>query len=406
MRLDFEDSISAFKHFLDDNMPISNSVAECYPNWTGQSDVVRRLKWQLLAQGVFLPRHTHTAAENTAAKLPQQVRSGASNGLEMILPGSLWANAPVASGPGAPHAPRPELVAEEGSFYLRDHLAQMRVPVTLAPEPAYYQKNTRGGTPMNRVGQMCADRIGFGLTNSCYFWQSSRRCQFCSIGVNNAYESQDKTWEEIDEVLSTALLDPVAAPRHLLVSGGTPADADWGIHRFAEIGQKLRSRYALDMYLMTVPPKDLGQLALLHESGYTEIAINIEVADPSNAARMVPGKHNEIGLPRYLEALEQATRHWGARGDVRSLLVVGLESMTQTLRGVEQILTCGAAPVLSVFRPIVGSRLQQHAQLDVDWLDELFFKATELAQQYKIPLGPACNACKTNILALNNEEGM
>lgn len=391
---------------MHDITPHQTEIAKCYPTCTGKADVLRRLKWQLLAQGVFLPRTTHMAAENTAAKLPQQVRSGASNGLEMILPGELWANAPVASGPGAAHARRPELVADEGLFYLLDHLAQMRVPVTLAAEPVYYQKSTRGGTPMNRIGQMCADRIGFGLTNSCYFWQSSRRCQFCSIGVNNAYESQDKTWEEIDEVLSSALVDPVAAPRHLLVSGGTPADDDWGISRFAEIGQKLRTRYALDMYLMTVPPKDLGQLALLHECGYTEIAINIEVADPNNAARMVPGKHHEIGLPRYLEALEQATRYWGAQGAVRSLLVVGLESMTQTLCGVEQILNCGAAPVLSVFRPIMGSRLQQHAQVDVDWLDELFFRATELAQRYKIPLGPACNACKTNILALNNEEGI
>lgn len=397
----WESPVRAQQNFYETTLPeITQQSCQLSPA------ELRRLKWQLLALGVRVHKRAKNHIERVA-KWPQQVRSGASNGLELVLPGGIWANAPFAyqAGTASQHVPPPQLRLSdnESEFTLHDFATNYTVPVAVVPRPHYYDKQLGDGRAMNWVGQMCADRIGFGLSTNCYFWRSDRRCAFCSIGVNHREERRDKTLEEILTVLRAAQQDPILPARHLLISGGTPATDDWGVNKFCGMAEAIRSHTEFDtqrMYLMTVPPKNQTELQRLHDAGYQDIALNIEIWNTKKAQQLIPGKHREIGRGRYLEALEQAVAIWKETHAVRSLLVVGLESLDDTLAGVEAISATGADPILSVFRSAKGSRLESEQHADPEWLDTLYIEASKLTKKFQVDLGPRCACCRTNVLSI------
>jgi hypothetical protein len=326
--------------------------------------------------------------------MPQRVRSGASSGLDLILPNGEWVNAPV-------YASRLEGRATlecDGEQFWIAFANRENIPVKLVPSPSYYGLKTRTGLPMKSIGQMFADRIGFGLTNNCYFWKKERRCSFCTIGLNVGEESRSKSVDEIIDTLLAATNDTIFRPRHILLSGGTFPSEGWSTQAFSTVAAHIRSISDLPIYLMAVPPSDLGEFQELFQSGITELALNIEIYNQDKAATIVPGKAREIGLSRYGKALLQARSLWSTQ-QVRSLLVAGLESMESTMDGVKFILDHGATPILSAFRPLKGSALESHPYIPVDFFYELYERAQMLAASYGTVLGPSCLACRANCIA-------
>lgn len=354
---------------------------------------IRRLKCHLLSHGLAVGPQT-VCTLRSEAKFPQQVRSGASSGLDLILPGDVWVNAPFASPETESRAP----VLWNGPDGYSIRFGDEAVQTLVLPRPRYYSRHTSTGVPMNLIGQMCGDRIGFGITNTCFFWSKERRCAFCSIGNNKSNEIPEKPLSLVLETLDAAVRDPVFPARHVLLSGGTPADADWGVEMFAEYCKAIKERFDLRVYLMTVPPPDLGMLEILYEAGVDEIALNIEIYDPAVAARLVPGKHNLIGRRKYLDALDLGVKLWGYP-NVRSLLVAGCEPMESTLEGVRTIVETGAMPILSAFRPLPGSNMTSFQVAGPEWSEELWMRAETIATQAGVSLGPACHACRNNVLA-------
>lgn len=356
-------------------------------------DTIRRLKCHLLATGLVVDSNAWLQLADTA-KLPQQVRSGASCGLDIVLPTGVWANVVVHPHPQQPNTPTLQVTSE--GFVLQ-HEAES-IPIAIVPRPRYYSQRTSQGEDMSKVGQMCADRIGFGITNNCYFWAPSRRCQFCSIGANKANELPDKSLDSVLETLEAALTDPILPARHVLLSGGTPTSPDWGVQLFSHYARAIKARFDVPIYLMTVPPPELSQLAELHAAGIDEIALNIEIWDTNLAARLIPGKHHLIGRDRYLDALRFARTIWTAP-NVRSLLVAGCEPISSTIDGVRAILDAGAVPILSAFRPLPGSNMYDHRAASPESFIQILNVAGDLVRTHQSILGPACKPCQCNVLA-------
>ncbi len=351
---------------------------------------VRRLKFELLGWGLVATDRAWEEVRHVG-KFPQQVRSGASCGLDVVLPGGAWVNAPVYEREAEPRAPLLELV--DGKFSIAGR--EITVPTEVAPRPAYYDVPTSGGMPMRLAGQMSGDRIGFGLTNGCYYWKEERRCKFCSIGLNTENEKPDKSIELILETLEVAVEDPALPARHVLLSGGTPPGPDRGARRFAAVCREIKKRFPLRVYVMTVPPEDPGDLAALFDAGVDELALNLEVYDEELSAAIVPGKHREIGRRQYLEALGFCRTLWEAP-DVRSLLVAGIEPVASTLTGVRLLADQGVTPILSVFRPLAGTMLARHPKPHPDELEELYLGAQEACEERGLTLGPSCPGCQNN----------
>jgi hypothetical protein len=352
-------------------------------------------KFELLSYGLTSTKRAWDEVRRTG-KYPQRVRSGASCGLDVVLPGEVWVNAPVYDAKDEPAAPL--LDFEDGQFFITSKNSGRVMPLAVVPKPKYYDDNTTTNRPMNFIGQMFADRIGFGLTNNCYFWKKERRCAFCTIGTNTEFEDRDKPVLEIVETLIRALDDEVLPPRHILLSGGTFPRDGWTTRPFAEAAREIRKVCDLPIYLMAVPPADLGEFKELHHSGITEIALNIEIYSPELAEKIIPGKKREVGVDRYVEAIKEARKYW-RQDQVRSLLVAGLEPLKDTLEGTNVILEAGGTPILSAFRPLPGSELANHPKPSPQWFEELYYKGKELSAKYGADLGPACAACRANCVS-------
>ena len=70
---------------------------------------------------------------------------------------------------------------------------------------------------------------------------------------------------------------------------------------------------------------------------------------------MMPAKG---GLPvsHYLDVIARAVGLFG-RGNVSSWLIAGLEPPQSTIRGIRELASRGAIPLVSVFRPLIGGEL-------------------------------------------------
>ena len=117
-----------------------------------------------------------------------------------------------------------------------------------------------------------------------------------------------------------------------------------------------------------------------------------------------PLKHR-LGLSRYGKAIERAVRATGGSGKVRSLILVGLESVESTLAGVEFLAQRGCDPVLSPFRPANGTPLQRQRPSSPEELQRVYLEASIIADSYGVMLGPRCIPCQHNTLTFPEGDG-
>lgn len=329
-----------------------------------------------------------------------RVRSGSCGGLDVVLADGRYVNCPVAerfaaSSPLELVALDDERVAIAGSASIAGP-----VPVELPDRPAFYPEESGRGDSLARVGQLCSDRLGIGMTNICTHWRSrARRCKFCSIGLNVATEDGHKSRERIVAAATAAFSDPRAPARHVLLGGGTPAGRDAGAAEIAAAAAMLKRRWPHPIYAMLAPPQDLVWLERLHAAGVDEIGMNIELWSAAAARHYMPGKHEAIDRDLYLGALRRAVELFGPV-NTRSILIAGLEPIEETLAGVDVLASMGVMPILSPFRPLVGTELEDHPRLSAPDLARLATEATEVAGRYGMPLGPTCIPCQANTVTL------
>ncbi len=365
-----------------------------------------RLKVDLLSEGLVIADGVDDfLVERSKPRL--RVRSGACGGLDLILPGDIYVNCPV-----------DELFATASPYQLRrggqglrlvDTRDGREVGVNAVARPEYYSRHSeRSGVALSQLGQVCSDRLGIGLTNGCTYWAPVSRCRFCSIGLNvrTGHEAGHKTTDDVVDVAEAALSDPALPATHVLLGGGTPAGPDAGAVAFADAARALKRRWPrVPVYVMIAPPRDRSYVEMLVEAGVDEIGINLEVWSDEAGQRYLPGKRAP-GLDHYLAMLEavvdafaKVTGRAGPDiGRTRSIMIVGLESASDTLRGVEALASRGVMPILTPFRPMVGTDMERHPRWTGPALWDLTVAADEAARRYGMPLGPTCVPCQANTL--------
>lgn len=351
-----------------------------------------RAKLELLHHGAMV---TPAAGALIAShgKTPVRVRSGSCGGLDIILPGDVGVNVPVRETFVLTSPLRVDVIDER--LVVHDRRSDSQTEVTPVPSPRF-QTNASAGS-LARVGQVCFDRLGVGLTNRCAFWKGSdRRCKFCSIGLNRPDEDRDKGLADIADVIDVAFGDPQWPARHVLLGGGTLDGPDAGGRRMAEIARHAKRAWPdRSIYAMITPPSDLGVIAEMREAGIDELGINLELYDERRADEMLPGKHREIGRAHYWSALEETAAVFGPIA-ARSILIAGLEPVESTLLGVEALAARGVMPILSAFRPLDGTVLEGYSRPDPAAMWDLAHEAAAVAGRYGLPIGPTCLACQAN----------
>ena len=359
-------------------------------------DIVKTkyLKFEIFSKSVRLSNKTKSKL-GKSIKEQSNLRSGLSNGLDIILPNNIWVNAPIDT---KPTGVTPFLVNDaDGKFVLKkngEKLAEILIP----PRPLFYNYCTSDGVPFKKIGSIRADRLSICLNNNCIFWNNKKlRCKFCAIGLTKKNEIPIKTSKQILETVEAALNDPTLPAKHIYLNSGAQAGLDNGFSRFAKIISEIKELINVNVHLNPCPPRSKRYIDLLYYSKLDEISFNLEVFDEKVAKEIIPAKYSLITRELYFKMLNYAVEVFGDL-KVSSCLVVGLEPFNSTIEGVEYLLSHGIIPKLSCFRPLSGSLLSKHPPPSFEFLVDVYNHAKELSREYGTPLGPLCQPCQLHSL--------
>jgi len=114
------------------------------------------------------------------------------------------------------------------------------------------------------------------------------------------------------------------------------------------------------------------------------------------AKQIVPDKY-AITRSYYLKFIETAVDIFG-NGKVQSLLLVGLEPIEDTLKGVKELARIGCIPVLSPFCPGGQTPLENHPRPTAETLISIYEESDAICRVNGIKLGPRCKPCQHNTL--------
>ena len=152
---------------------------------------------------------------------------------------------------------------------------------------------------------------------------------------------------------------------------------------------------------MSLPPKDLNDIYDYYQLGLNEVAFNLEIYDRKIASELMPGK-GKIPLEQYLDALSESVKYFGNSGNVRSMLIIGLEHRQSLMHGIEKLCSLGVSPMLSVFRPMPETPLNHVIPPNVNEIKQIYYDALKICKKNNLFLGPSCEYCQNNTLSLSS----
>lgn len=255
------------------------------------------------------------------------------------------------------------------------------------------ESTTSSGTKVKDVCLLATDRLRVQHSTNCNFKRCGVGCEFCEVeDYEFSFHMQDVR-EAVDRYL-----DSEYEFRHFLI-GGRSDTTDREAQEILEIAQHISERGRWPIYVMCVPPKNREVLRQFYDAHVTELALNLEIWDRTLARKWMPGK-GAISRERYLDMLEYATKLWGKTGNVRSAFIVGLEPEASLLEGIREICRLGVAPILSVFRPIPGTKGENFAPPTNEELLSVYMKTKDICKAHGLRPGPECVPCQNNTLSM------
>lgn len=266
------------------------------------------------------------------------------------------------------------------------------VQIDLVPN-CLINKKTSSGISYESIINIATDRIRINPAPICIFKRERLSCHFCNLPEQNEYYNINDIFEVIDYCLENVKF------RHFLIGGGTYSfEGGWNI--VTKISRHIRNKCSKDIYLMSIPPTDVTVLDSLKEAGITEIAFNIEIFNPTLRKLLMPGK-GSIPLEQYFTAFEYAVKLWGNSGNVRSLLIYGFDNDDYFLAGINKLCALGVEPIVSIFRPLSGTILENENPPITSDIFSIYEKCRCITENYSLILGPDCEKCQNNTLSFS-----
>ena len=256
----------------------------------------------------------------------------------------------------------------------------------------YQELKTQNHIPYGDISFLATDRLRIHHSLGCTFKTSHKGCMFCDVPESTCYLQLEDIYEVIDWHLKNSNF------KHILIGGGSSARS-LEASKILNIIHYIRKNTKKNIYLMSLPPQDLKILSEYYQAGLNEIAFNIEIFDRKTASKIMPGK-GAICLDEYQDALLQAVKLWGDTGNVKCLLVYGLENNQSFFKGIQWLASHGIQPVISVFRPLRNTEMQNQIPANSTTLQMIYFKTLSICQPYGLYPGPECIYCQNNTLSI------
>jgi hypothetical protein len=356
---------------------------------------IERAKIELMTFGMKVDGSARKAIEGDEKRPLTLADYASTSGISMVLEQDIWVNVPIADhNPNFVDETPFTLGFSDGRFFVRTPRKDFEVkPI---PVPAYHNGNAESGELYTNLAITHTDRVRISPIGGCAI-----TCTFCDLPYEFTYRKKDVN--DLVESVGVALTDSVQPARHVLISGGTPRKSDYG-YQNEVYGAVARAFPQTDVDIMMVPMPELLDPSRLHSQGIYGLSINLELWNERLRREYMKGK-GSLNREVYLDFIENASSIFG-EGNVRSLLMVGIEPMEDTLRGVEALAQRRCDPVLSPFRPDPATPLRDRSPPSVEFLTETYERAREIVGRYGgVKLGPRCIPCMHNTLTFPDDSG-
>jgi hypothetical protein len=316
-------------------------------------------------------------------------------GITVLLPQDVLVNAPFDE-PYCASSPL-ELTAAGGRLELR--LDDVRVEVLeVLPLPGYLDVRDHRGRAVGDVAMSHGDRVRLSPIDGCAF-----NCDFCDLPGRY----RPRSVEQILSALDIALEDEALPARHILISGGSPGQAPTQQDYFRDVcvavlhhvrASPRKSPLSVDI-MMSARKDGPAFVDEMVAEGVHGFSFNVEVFSEEGARTHLSRKH-KLARPHLARMIERAVEALGSgTGRVRSLIIPGLETETETLDGVEWLASLGCHPVLSPFRPSRGTALANRQPLPAAALTSVLCQSRDIVGRHGVALGPECVPCQHNTLS-------
>jgi hypothetical protein len=215
-------------------------------------------------------------------------------------------------------------------------------------------------------------------------------CKFCSVGLNLGVDDADE--KSVDEVLEVVR----AARRE---SGITYVDFNTGHYEgdtYLDILEpyilRIKEELGLLIGVQTPPHRDLKRYDHLKEIGVNRVSFCFEIFDRKPVRGDLPGQACRVRarlLPRGDPLLRGVDRYrgsdepWVTNGEI----IAGLEPPESSIRAIDWITSVGAIPTVCVFRPLVGTDLEDHEPPKTEDMIPVFQHLYEACMEKGLPIG-------------------
>lgn len=341
------------------------------------------MKVALLNQGVWFTPEAVKRLEESGG-----IRPGTNCSVDLLM-GEMVINCPVNS-KFTEFSPFSIGIKNEklALFYYGTYLKNIKIN----PVDIYSMKKTKNGIAFAVIANMSSDRLRLHHTSACVFKRDGKGCAFCDIRMGKEVITLEDIHAVIDFYLENTEFE------HFLI-GGQSEISDREYIYIIDTIKYIRKKSDKKIYVMCLPPKNIGLIKELYDAGATEIAFNIEVFDRSLASEIMPGK-GRLPLEQYMEALKEGVAILGKGGDVRSIILVGLENDKTFYDGIELLAQNYVQPILSVFRPLPDTEMFDNIPPSNEYLIAVYNRAERICANYGVRLGPSCVQCQNNTLSL------
>jgi sodium-dependent dicarboxylate transporter 2/3/5 len=351
------------------------------------------LEIELFCRGMRIDESCHTDDDGRRIS---RTRAGLGSGLEIVIPATpkpMWVNVPVVES----FALQSVFTLRESNdrYFVVDARDAAEYEVTIPPEPAWYSRNTSADVPMSRVGVLQGNYLGIYISNRCLYWtwSPSLACKFCTTGKNvGAAEESRKRVTDVVEVALAARDESRSIFTHLNTGYHYEDREDreviHGLRQAQPFVRALRTHVGgfIGVQAVPVPRASFREYDDLIEDGTDHFSFCYEFEDPDTFARLCPGKAKTVGQHAFFEAMEYTSRKLG-RGRVSGEIIAGVEPIEATKRGIDRIVNAGAFPTVCIFRPTVGSEMENIPPPDPEAMKEVFAHLHESCRRAGLPVG-------------------
>lgn len=325
-----------------------------------------------------------------------RTRAGLGSGLEIVIPArpkDIWVNVPVVES-FASHSIF-QLLDRDGRYSVLDARNGAEYDIVIPEEPAWYSQKTSTGTEMARIGVLQGNYLGIYVSARCLYWSSSiaLACKFCTTGKNvGTAEESRKRVSDVVEVARVAREQSGAIFTHFNTGyhyeEQDDREAMHGLRMCEPYVKAVRKEVGgfIGVQAVPVPSRKFYEYDALIDAGTDHFSFCYEFEDPEVFAKICPGKAQTVGQHAFFEAMEYTAKKLG-RGRVSGEIIAGVEPIEATKRGIDRIIGAGAFPTVCIFRPTIGSEMEDVKPPDPGAMRDVFAYLGEACERAGLPVG-------------------